>query len=138
MNGFACSVNLRCIAFSQRIMFAREGMNDADVFPLVSRFFMHAFFMSFQNSLPAISLKSATLLDRLKAAYKAFTMGGFAESRQEFDFILRAVPLVVGETRAEGNELKEVKTSQVTHERLNTFRCLSDYRKLWSGLWLLS
>lgn len=48
------------------------------------------------------------LLDRLKAAYKAFTMGSFAESRQEFDFILRAVPLVVGETRADGNELKEV------------------------------
>lgn len=48
------------------------------------------------------------LLERLKAAYKAFTMGSFAESRQEFDFILRAVPLVVGETRAEGNELKEV------------------------------
>ena len=35
-------------------------------------------------------------------------MGNFAGSRQEFDFILRAVPLVVGETRAEGNELKEV------------------------------
>lgn len=61
-----------------------------------------------QNSLPAIALKASVLLDRLKAAYKAFTMGSFAESRQEFDFILRAVPLVVGETRAEGNELKEV------------------------------
>ncbi|CAN0419909.1 unnamed protein product, partial [Hapterophycus canaliculatus] len=62
-----------------------------------------------QNSLPAVALKASVLLDRLKSAYKAFTMGSFAESRQEFDFILRAVPLVVGETRAEGNELKEVR-----------------------------
>eukprot|EP00752_Nemacystus_decipiens_P007324 g6553.t1 len=61
-----------------------------------------------KNSLPAVALKASVLLDRLKAAYKAFTMGSFAESRQEFDFILRAVPLVVGETRAEGNELKEL------------------------------
>lgn len=55
-----------------------------------------------------MALKSGVLLERLKAAYKAFTQGKFSESRQEFDFILRAVPLVVGETRAEGNELKEV------------------------------
>lgn len=52
------------------------------------------------------------LVDRLKAAYKAFTMGNFVESRGDFDFILRAVPLVVGETRAEGNELKEVRVSR--------------------------
>ena len=39
-------------------------------------------------------------------------MGNFAGSRQEFDFILRAVPLVVGETRAEGNELKEVSGAE--------------------------
>lgn len=55
-----------------------------------------------------MALKSGVLLERLKAAYKAFTLGNFSESRKEFDFILHAVPLVVGETRAEGNELKEV------------------------------
>lgn len=43
-------------------------------------------------------------------------MGNFAGSRQEFDFILRAVPLVVGETRAEGNELKEVSGARGEQE----------------------
>ena len=73
---------------------------------------LYVFLFFFQNSLPAVALKSAVLLERLKAAYKAFTQGSFSESRQEFDFILRAVPLVVGETRAEGNELKEVRISR--------------------------
>lgn len=66
---------------------------------------------SFQNTLPAISLKLSALVERLKAGYKAFTVGNFGESRQEFDFILRAVPLVIGESRAEGSQLKEVRYS---------------------------
>lgn len=35
-------------------------------------------------------------------------MGNFGASREHFDFIIRAVPLVVADNRAEGNELKEV------------------------------
>lgn len=70
--------------------------------------------LSFQNTLPAISLKLPDLVERLKAGYKAFTVGNFAESRQEFDYIITAVPLVVGESRAEGNQLKEVQCSLLT------------------------
>ncbi|CAN0223457.1 unnamed protein product [Discosporangium mesarthrocarpum] len=61
-----------------------------------------------KDSLPAISLKLSSLVERLKVAYKAFYAGKFAEARQQLDHILLAVPLVVGETRAEGNEIKEL------------------------------
>ena len=60
------------------------------------------------GSLPAVCLKISGLIERLKAAYNLFFGGKFAEAKDEFDAILRAIPLTVAETRQESNEMKEL------------------------------
>mmetsp|Transcript_38434 Transcript_38434/g.85815 ORF Transcript_38434/g.85815 Transcript_38434/m.85815 type:complete len:1259 (-) Transcript_38434:290-4066(-) len=60
------------------------------------------------KSLPAICLKLPWLIETLKAAYKHFHMGNFAESLESFQTILHSLPLVVTGSRSEASEAKEL------------------------------
>jgi coatomer subunit alpha len=57
-------------------------------------------------SLPSVALRLTPLLDDLKAAYRAFTLGKFGEAQALFDSIMTSIPLVVIDSRAEANEVR--------------------------------
>mmetsp|Transcript_36223 Transcript_36223/g.66301 ORF Transcript_36223/g.66301 Transcript_36223/m.66301 type:complete len:244 (+) Transcript_36223:3077-3808(+) len=60
------------------------------------------------KGLPSICIKLPWLIESLKAAYKHFHMGSFAESLESFKAIVHGVPLVVTMSRSEGSEAKEL------------------------------
>lgn len=60
------------------------------------------------KALPAIALKPAMLMDRMKQAYKAFTGAQFEVCKQILDFILQAIPLAQAMNKGEGDDLKEL------------------------------
>jgi len=60
------------------------------------------------GGLPSVALKMKNLIERLKLAYKAFSKGSFPEAKEQFDYILCAIPLVVAESRAESSEIKDL------------------------------
>ena len=57
---------------------------------------------------PALALKVAPLLDLLKAAYRSFTAGQFAECKAALMRIITSIPLVAASSRSETNDLKEL------------------------------
>ena len=59
-------------------------------------------------TLPAVSFTLASLVDYLKAGYRYFHKGKFDDARNSFDSIVRAIPLVVVDTRSEEQEVKQL------------------------------
>jgi coatomer protein complex subunit alpha (xenin) len=59
-------------------------------------------------SLPSQANRLPPLIDDLKNAYKAFHAGKFVEAQALLGGLLSAIPLVVVDSRAESNELKEL------------------------------
>jgi coatomer protein complex subunit alpha (xenin) len=64
--------------------------------------------LSQNDFLPKLCLKVPYLIEKLKTGYKSFQAGKFSDVREQFDYILRAIPLTVAESRSECNELKEL------------------------------
>lgn len=60
------------------------------------------------RSLPALSLKTVVILEKMKLAYKSFTNAQFDLCKEQLDGILKCIPLVVAVTKAEGDDLKEL------------------------------
>jgi len=57
---------------------------------------------------PNTAIKVIHLLDLLKAAYKSFTAGQFADAHSSLSSILAAIPFVVAANRSETNDLKDL------------------------------
>lgn len=60
------------------------------------------------HAMPAICLKTASLLESLKQAYRAFTGAQFSDCMADLDKILHTIPLVVVPTKSEVNDIKEL------------------------------
>lgn len=61
-----------------------------------------------QKGLPNLSLKTPNLLEKLKAAYKAFTAAQFQTCQELLENILSSVPLTVAQNKGESDDLKEL------------------------------
>jgi coatomer protein complex subunit alpha (xenin) len=61
-----------------------------------------------QKGLPNLSLKTPNLLEKLKAAYKAFTGAQFQACQELLESILSSVPLTVAQHKGESDDLKEL------------------------------
>ncbi len=61
------------------------------------------------ESLPLVPFRLSFIVNNhLKVAYKAFHAGKFGEAKEQFLYILRAIPFCVTQTKSEGNELGEL------------------------------
>jgi len=60
------------------------------------------------RSLPDVCITLSSLVDRLKSVYKAFQGGKFGDAATHCDYLLRAIPLVVVESRDNVNAVKEL------------------------------
>lgn len=76
-----------------------------------------------KDSLPVTTVKLQPLLEDLKNAYRAFTQGAFGESQALFTRIIQTIPMVLTESRSEGNELKELL--EVSREYITAIRLKS-------------
>ncbi len=73
------------------------------------------------ESLPLICLRLSFLIDNhLKVAYKAFHAGNFGNAKEQFMYILHAVPFCVAQSKSEGNELEELP--QICREYVTAIR----------------
>jgi len=61
-----------------------------------------------EGSLPRTPLKMKDLVAGIRSGYRFFQKGNFNDSRTAFASVLVDIPLVVTETRAEANEVKEM------------------------------
>ena len=53
-------------------------------------------------------LRTANASNDLKSAYRLFQGGKFADAQTAFNAILKQIPLIVVDSKEQGNELKEV------------------------------
>ncbi len=60
------------------------------------------------ESLPLVCVRLPFLNNHLKVAYKAFHAGKFGDAKDQFVYVLHAVPFCVAQSKSEGNELEEL------------------------------
>lgn len=61
-----------------------------------------------QRNLPSLPLKSTNLLEKMKAAYKAFTAAQFQVCQELLEQVLNSIPLTLASNKSESDDLKEL------------------------------